>query len=117
MPARTRRPQDYTGREADKLAAQRDAAAAARAQEITMISETEAEPTDDIIDLTEPPEPPVVTTAEVEVRSPKRKVRVNTDLENMTFGHGNNYNLAAGQQYMLPSEVADHLEKLGFVWH
>lgn len=119
MPARTRRPQDYTGRQADELAAKRDQEKADRAEELSMITQAEVDHAalDEVIDLTEKPAPAVATSAEIVTRSPKRKVRVNTDLENTTFGHGNHYNLKVGQQYMLPTDFADHLEKLGFVWH
>ena len=44
-------------------------------------------------------------------------IRVNEDIDEMTFGYGNTYTMKAGGQYRVPKPVADHLESLGLQWH
>lgn len=44
-------------------------------------------------------------------------IRVNEDLENVTIGHGHNYDFMMGQRYRVPIHVAAHLEEKGFVYH
>lgn len=46
-----------------------------------------------------------------------RVIRVNTTLENVTIGAGTDYSFVEGQQYRVPTHVADYLEELGYVWH
>jgi hypothetical protein len=119
MPARAaKRPQDFTGQQAEKLAKQRDADAAARADEITMIREAEDEELENtVFDLTAPAAPKEIVPTEIVIKPPNRTVKINSDLENTTFGAGNHYNLRAGGTYKLPTDFADHLDRLGFVWH
>lgn len=54
-----------------------------------------------------------------EIAAPEKmkKLRVNTDLENVTIGWGNNYSFFVGQKYKVPQHVYDHLEEKGYVWH
>ncbi len=44
-------------------------------------------------------------------------IRVNTDLEQMTFGQGNHFSFEAGKQYRVTRSLANHLEEKGYVWH
>jgi hypothetical protein len=53
----------------------------------------------------------------VEVKQPYRTVRINSDLDQMTFGAGHHYDFERGRSYKLPAELADHLDSKGFVWH
>jgi hypothetical protein len=126
MPPATRqrqakRPQDYTGRERDRLAAEHAEETKRRAEEVAMVTQAEAEAAEnEVTDLTTPtpaPQAPQEPSGPVEVRKPHRVIRVNSDLEDMTYGHGNTYNFKAGQQYKVPADVANHLDRLGFVWH
>lgn len=116
MPTQRKRPQDLTGRQTEALARQRDEDAS-RAAEISMATAAaeREELENTVIDLTAKPE--VQDTGPVEIASPTRRVRVTEDLEDTIFGHGNFYTLKAGQQYVLPREFADHLDRLGFVYH
>ena len=59
----------------------------------------------------------VVHSRPVRARSTTRIIRVNTDLESVTVGYGNTYTFQEGRKYKVPTEVADHLEGLGYVWH
>ena len=54
---------------------------------------------------------PVVVEAEYVV------IRASDDLEDFTFGAGNNYTLVRGRKYRLPKAVADHLDEKGYVYH
>lgn len=44
-------------------------------------------------------------------------IRINTDLDDVTIGAGNNYNFKEGERYRVPVHVATHLEEKGYVWH
>jgi hypothetical protein len=116
MPPSRRRPQDFTGREADRLAKERDEAAQERAAEITMTQQAQAEVKGEVVDYVSPPSAPE-PSGPVEVRQPHRTVRINTDLEKVTYGAGTSYDFEAGRTYKLPSDFADHLDDKGFVWH
>ena len=43
-------------------------------------------------------------------------IRTQVDIENMTWGVGNNYTFKAGVKYLVPTELADYLAHLGYVW-
>lgn len=118
MPPTRRRSQDYTGSQADKLAKERDEAAAARAAEITMTQQATEQAKEEVVDYVSPPqdEAPVAQHS-VEVRQPYRTVRINSDLEQVTYGAGNHYDFERGRTYKLPADFADHLDRQGFVWH
>lgn len=42
-------------------------------------------------------------------------MRVNTDLEDVTFGAGTNYSFEAGKPYKVPEALRDHLKERGYV--
>lgn len=46
-----------------------------------------------------------------------RIIRVNTDIENMTYGVGNELTFLRGRRYRVPSHLADWLESRGVVYH
>ncbi|MGW0060367.1 hypothetical protein ACWDTT_10615 [Streptosporangium sandarakinum] len=113
MAARASRksPSDFTGRLADELAAERADELAARAGNLSTLTELpialeDADPDGDIV---------FGDTIEVDV--PHVRIRVNTDLPDLVVGYGNNYNLVRGQWYRVPKYVADHLEEKGYVYH
>ena len=43
-------------------------------------------------------------------------IRTITDIEDMTYGVGNNYTFKAGVKYRVPSHLATYLEQLGYIW-
>lgn len=45
-----------------------------------------------------------------------RIVRLIADIEMMSWGYGNNYSFQAGVKYKVPSDLADHLESLGYLY-
>ena len=54
---------------------------------------------------------------EVDSAEPKKTFKVNTDLDEVTIGHGNNYSFKRGQTYTAPFSVYWHLECLNAIWH
>jgi len=106
LAASRKSPQDATGRKAALLAEANADKLAERAGEISTINPMPVVESD-----TE------VTVGAVSVDTPTRKMRVNTDLEQVTIGHGNNYDFYRGQTYTVPVEVYNHLDERGLVWH
>jgi hypothetical protein len=124
MPARNvARPGDLTGRTKAALAKEHAEELASRANEIALINAAEAaEKANTIVEVKpKTPEPVVDTVVEVaeavEVETPMREFRVNTSLENMTYGHGNHYDFEEGVRYKAPKALYDHLDSLGYIWH
>lgn len=116
MPTQRRRAQDYTGKQADQLAKERDEAAERNANELTMVQAAQREVKSEVVDYVSPPAP-AAADGPVEVKHPTRTVRIKENLEQVTFGAGKHYDFEAGRTYKLPTEFADHLDRLGFVWH
>jgi hypothetical protein len=100
-----------------------------------MAARVQAEASNEVVDLTGQPVEALPaegeTTTDVveqpwetvgEVPAPREAdgtvvLRVNTDLEDVTIGAGNNYTFMEGQAYRVPRHVYDHLEEKGYVWH
>jgi len=115
MPTQRRRAQDFTGKEADRLAKERDEAAVERAAEITMAQDAAREVKSEVVDYVTPKA--VEPSAAVEVRQPYRTVRIKEDMKDVTYGAGKHYDFEAGRTYKLATDFADHLDGKGFVWH
>lgn len=140
MPAQPRtRAADYTGRQKAKLAEAHKAEIQEAAGRIALIT-AEAEATkDDIIDITGSNEPlPQAVIQEVSVNSAFRIIRVNSDIDQMTFGRSvvdsgnyddpdmskhrpaimgpmNYHTFKEGQAYRVPADLAEHLDSLGYL--
>jgi phage-related tail protein len=124
MPARNvARPGDLTGRNKAALAKEHAEELAAREKEISLMNAAAAAEKSDTVVEVKPkqPEPVVDTVVEVadavEVETPVREFRVNTAIENMTFGHGQHYDFEEGVRYKAPKALYDHLDSLGYIWH
>lgn len=113
------RPADYTGRQRAKLASEHAEVVRAREEQISMASAVQAEYDDSVHDVVgERQEQQINEQGEVTyVEATAKTIRVNSTIENMTFGAGNLYTFEEGKQYRVPAAVADHLEELGYVWH
>lgn len=83
-------------------------ARAAQMSTVTVAADVDPEPDFDA---------PVVDVGDVEVDTPMKRLRVNTDLEDFTYGIGTNYAFYRGQTYSVPTPLWEHLERLGYVWH
>ena len=108
-------PQNLTGRRKTELETARkeeQKQAAAQMSMVTAQAQAEKEGVVDLTGGTSDGEP-----TDVEVNEPTKKMRVNTDLESVTIGHGTNYNFEVGQTYKVTQSVYDYLDDKGFVWH
>ena len=54
---------------------------------------------------------------QVQVKEATRVIRVNENIEQMTFGKGTSYDFEVGRTYKVPAALADHLESIGYVYH
>jgi hypothetical protein len=125
MPARNvARPGDLTGRNKAALAKEHAEELKQRENEISLINAAAAADRDETVhdvvprDTAPAPAPAPVEVADaVEVETPMREFRVNTSLENMTYGHGNHFDFEEGVRYRAPKALYDHLDSLGYIWH
>jgi hypothetical protein len=131
-----KRAQDFTGRQAEKLAEERRVQQQESAQRVAMVTAVANEELNEIVDYTGTGLP--VRTAEVievEVNTPYRMVRTNQDIENLTWGREvldpgdmtidpprapvmgglRTYNFKQGQQVKIDKDLADHLDSHGFL--
>lgn len=132
MPTQRKPPTDHTGNKRQQLEKEHADEIVRRQGEMAMISHAAAEAASEVVDMVKPDEPltasaedapPAVweTVGGPEVRGPADDgtvvIRVNSDLEDVTIGAGNNYTFMEGQQYRVPAYVAAHLEEKGYVYH
>jgi len=120
MPRAAVRPGDVTGREKARLEKEAAVELEARRGEITLMAEAQRAENLDVVDLTNGPivAPEVIEVVEVvDVKRADRELRVNTDLEQVTFGAGNHYDFQEGRRYKVPADLYDHLDEKGYVWH
>ena len=122
--ARTAKPKqsDFTGRQRDDLAAKATEEQNERRAQVSMATQATQKEFDDNVHDPRKPDNPVIVDEVVAVgveseESPSVVIRVNEDIDEMTFGYGNTFTMKAGGKYQVPREVADHLEGLGLVWH
>jgi hypothetical protein len=109
---------DLTGRQAEALAAARDAEAKERAKSMataTIVAESEKATT--VVDLVDKPKPAEVEEQPVVVEEAAREIRVNANLTDVVIGQGNYYTFEVGVPYRVPAFVANHLEEKGLIWH
>jgi hypothetical protein len=109
-------PQDLTGRKKAQLEAELAEQRKEAASRMAMVTAQAEAAKDEVIDLVGS-EAPAEDGKTVSVAEPTKKMRVNTTLENVTIGHGTNYNFEIGQTYKVKESVYDYLDELGFVWH
>jgi hypothetical protein len=127
-------PMDFTGQKQQKLEAEKSEARTEAAKRVALVNQVEQEVKNEIIDYTGADVPlPEVEVQEVEINDPYRTIRVNTDINQMTFGrrvidpgdmeHGipsrmgdiPMYTFKEGQSYRVPKDMAEHLQRLGYL--
>lgn len=111
----TKRAGDITGRKAEALRDQNAEALRARAQELSLMTQVAQEERNEVVSLV--PDRGVQQQGQVEVEIPTKTFRVNTNLESMTYGHGNHYTFEEGRTYKASKDLYDHLEEMGYIWH
>ena len=117
-------PQDMTGRAAEEAAKRNAAELKARAEEISISRQVEAESLErDVFDPKKPDQPILIDEIEevgVSVNNDKVVIRTITDIEDMTYGVINgtpqSYTFKQGVKYSVPRELAIYLEQLGYTW-
>lgn len=113
-------PLDATGKAAEDAARRNSEELRKRAEEISTIRQAEAESLErDVFDPRKPDAPILIDEIEevgVSVNSDKVVIRTITDIEDMTFGIGNNYSFKAGKKYSVDRSLAAYLEQLGYIW-
>lgn len=100
---------DLTGRQAEKLASEQAALLAERAGQLSTIN----------------PIPEAILTATrdegdrrpVTARASTHRIRVNTDLDDITIGQGNILTFKRDTFYTVSDHVYNHLEEKGLVYH
>jgi hypothetical protein len=116
MPQPTqRRVGDFTGKKFEQQNKERDAASKKRGKELssaTLVADDDQPSADDQLAVNEEESAPI---------GEKRwKVRFREDVEQVTWGHGTNFEFRAGQSYRvpddLPAPLARHLKNLGYCW-
>jgi hypothetical protein len=124
MPKAQTRHGDLTGKLKAELTAEHAQELEERAAQMTMATASIQAGKDEVIDLTAPkPAPEVESVGDVEVSDVVTieddlvNFRVNTTLEQVTIGVGNNYDFVEGQQYRAPRWVYRHLDEKGVVFH
>lgn len=121
-PRSQKKQSDFTGRQAQAEAAKAAAKKAEQEAQTAAAVQAEKEEFDNSVfdATTNPSEPTViddVVEVGVEMADDSVVVRVAEDIDNMTYGHRNNYTFKAGGKYKVPKAVAERLESLGLVWH
>lgn len=113
-------PLDATGKAAEDAAKRNAKEVAARADEISMMRQAEAELLETaVFDPKKPDQPLLIDEIEeigVAVQNDKVVIRTITDIDDMTYGVGNTYSFKAGVKYSVPRDLADYLESLGYIW-
>jgi len=113
-------PLDATGRAAETAAKKNAAELKKRKDEISIAAQVEAESLEnDVFDPKQPDAPLVLDEIEnvgVSTAGDMVVIRTITDIEDMTYGVGNNYTFKAGVKYRVPSDLATYLEQLGYIW-
>jgi len=113
------KPTDVTGRMREQLQDQAVAAQQEAANKMSMATaQAKIDLETNVIDATTPNRATVIVDEPITVGSPEDEsveIRVVQDLENMTLGHGNNYNFKAGQKYKVTKHVAQHLKEKGYL--
>jgi hypothetical protein len=117
-------PLDATGKAAEDAAKRNSAELKKRQDEISMSRQAEQEALEtQVFDPKNPDQPILIDEIEelgVSVNDDKVIIRTVTDIEDMTYGIVNgapqNFTFKAGVKYSVPRDLANYLERLGYIW-
>jgi len=131
-----KRAADFTGKTNERLQQERSAELQEAASRVALATVAAEEEKNIVVDYTGSDEPiPEVELRKVEVASPFRMIRVNQDVDQMTYGREvidpgdynadpprpavmgpmKYYTFKEGVVYRVPKEVADHLNEIGYI--
>ena len=117
-------PLDATGKAAEDAAKRNAAELRKRQDEISLSRQAEQEALEtQVFDPKNPDQPILIDEIEevgVSVNDDKVIIRTVTDIEDMTYGIVNgapqNFTFKAGVKYSVPRDLANYLERLGYIW-
>ncbi len=113
-------PLDSTGRAAEEAAKRNAEELQKRKDEISISRAAEQELLETAVFDPKKPDAPIlideIEEVGVSVNNDKVVIRTITDIEDMTYGIGNTYTFKAGVKYSVPRDLADYLERLGYIW-
>lgn len=122
MPPKAK-PNDFTGKERERLAEENAEAIALRAAEMSLATaEADAKKANEIIDATKPNLDAAqivvdeIETVEVGLADEFEVISVVDDIQDMTFGAGNFFSFERGKKYQVTTALANHLREKGYVW-
>lgn len=121
-PSRTKRSNDFTGRQAEELAKKAQEEQKLKSEQMAMMTAQEQQDFEDtVFDTTGNPAAPTVVDEVIDqggitLAEDVTIVRVAEDIDNMTHGYGNTYSFKAGGRYKVPKAVADRLQELGLLY-
>lgn len=131
-----KRPADFTGLQSERLQEAKAAEQADNAKRMAMITAVAQEENNTLVDYTGSGEPlPQVELKAVEVNAPYRTIRVNSKIEDMTYGREvldpgdfkadpprppimgaiTRYTFEEGRSYRVTKDMAEHLNRLGYI--
>jgi len=113
-------PLDATGRAAEQAAKKNSAEIKKRQDEIAISQAAEEELLETAVFDPKKPDAPIlideIEEVGVAINNEKVIIRTITDIEDMTYGVGNQYTFKANVKYSVPKDLADYLEGLGYIW-
>lgn len=120
-PRTKRNPKDHTGNQKSLLAERHANEMAKRKNEIAMHHAEQKAGLDEPIAFDEKGRTiqnvsEAVEEGPVEIPPETVRIRIACDLEKVTIGQGTSFEFKEGQVYELPLNVAQHLDRLGYVW-
>jgi hypothetical protein len=111
---------DTTGRAAEDAAKRNAAELKKRKEEIAVSRAIEDELAETAVFDPKVPDAPIlldeIEEVGVSVNNDKVIIRTISDIEEMTYGVGNTLNFKAGQKYSVSRDLAEYLERLGYIW-
>lgn len=135
-----KRPTDFTGKQTEELNEAKKVEKAEAAQRVAMVTAEAEAASNEIVDyFPQSGKPlPQLEVREVEVNDPGRIIRVNTDIDQMVFGREvvdpgdltnpdpslhrapvmgpiKFWNFKEGQAYRVNKDMAEHLQRLGYL--
>lgn len=114
---------DFTGKQREAAQKEHAAEMTEKSKQLSMATANEAQAFDDNVHDARNPESPTIIDEIEDAGSVDMSqkasviIRVNEDIDDMTYGYGQTYSMKAGGQYRVPKDVADHLETLQLIWH
>jgi hypothetical protein len=111
---------DVTGRAVEEAARRNSEELQKRKDEISISRQAEQELLETAVFDPKKPDAPIlideIEEVGVSVNNDKVIIRTISDIEDMTYGVGNQYTFKQGVKYSVPRDLAEYLERLGYIW-